>query len=180
MSDLDRLDRDVRWLKRYAGLVTVLLLVAGGVAFVPEKTEEEIRTRRVVVVDSTGQERIVLAAPIGTPGRRVANNGMAVRGPDGAERMALGVKSDGSVGLGLDAPPGVGVPGNPERMNLVVYSNGRAQLRFLDNQTRVQGRFLTDTASALWFEFLEWSDGDVVAYPRLDETTLQRLLKVAE
>lgn len=179
MSELEQLRRDVRWLKMYAALVTILLVLLGGLAFAPQGTHEELRTRRLIVVDSTGQERIVLAAPIGTRGRRVSHTGIIVTGPNGAERMGIGVNSDGSVGLGLDAPPGVGVPGNRERMNLTVYSNGRAQLRFLDNQTRVQGRFLTDTAGSLWFEFLEWSEGDVVAYPRLNEPTLQRLLNAS-
>lgn len=179
MSETESIRRDVRWLKGYAVAVTVAVLVLGGMAFAPQQGEDVVRTQRLVVVDSTGQERIVLAAPIGTKGRKAAHTGMIVNDPDGTERMGIGVDSDGSVGLGLDVPRGVGDPRNRERMNLTVYPEGHAQLRFLDNETKVQGRFLTDTAGALWFEFLEWSDDDVTDRHRLDQTALKRLLEVS-
>jgi hypothetical protein len=58
--------------------------------------------------------------------------------------------------MGFDAPPGVGDPRNRERMNLIVTPTGHAELRVLDNHTRVSACLYTDAEELAWLEFLGW------------------------
>ena len=73
-------------------------------------TQEELVVKRLVVVDDEDRARIVIGQdPEGTQ-RRSRHVGITLHDPDGAERMGLGLMDDGSVGIGLDAPSGVGAP----------------------------------------------------------------------
>jgi hypothetical protein len=57
------LEHDVRFLRRYAVVVSGILLIALGAAF-REQAPTVLRARGIVIVDDAGRERILIGAPI--------------------------------------------------------------------------------------------------------------------
>lgn len=142
----------------FAGVGAVSLISAA----TRPRVQEAVRTRRLVVIDSAGVERIVLAAPLPDPRdgrRRQATAGMVINDPDGWERVGVGVDEGGGVGMGFDAAPGVGDPRNRERVNLIVRPDGHAEVRLLDNLTRVQARLRVSEDETAVLEFPQWEEG---------------------
>lgn len=115
--------------------------------------QDSIRTKLLVIEDADGRDRIVLGAPM-PDGREYA--GMKILNPDGAEQFGLGLRPDGSVGMGFDTRPGVGHPGNRERLNMGVTATGQGWIRYLDNQTRVRMWVMLDSADIPVVQFLDW------------------------
>lgn len=119
-GELQRLRRQLTWLKRCTGLLTIAMLTLAVAAFLPEDRSEVIRTRGIVIEDSLGNARILLGAPIPKVAGRVrtdsarvreawahrypdpdeymrnygklqhSTNGMLILGQDGFDRLAVG------------------------------------------------------------------------------------------
>lgn len=172
-DELRTLQMEVRKARRTAfGAVglAVLLMVLGFTTQNPEEPKEVLRLRRLIIVDEAGRDRIVLGSPVPDPmeGRRAsASTGMVIHDADGSERFGLGVKGDGSVSMGFDAPASVGDPRNRERLNMWVSPKGHATIRLLDNQTRAKIFIYVDAEERAWLDFPEWSDQRVVSHKRI-------------
>jgi hypothetical protein len=143
MSDrLVQLEREVRTLKRYAALATVVPLIVAAAAFrAGANAEDVLRVRGIIVVDAAGRERILIGAPVPETRRRVrtdtararaawghisprymehyanyrhAVHGMVVLDEEGFDRLALGDSvSDPNIGPRIG--PGTGLTINDPR-----------------------------------------------------------------
>lgn len=150
--------RRARWTARLAllGLVGSWLVAA---AAAPE-VADVVRTKVLIIEDDEGRDRIVLGAPM--PDERQVV-GMKILAPGGAEQFGLSLKADGSVGMGFDVMPGVGDPGNRERLNLGVTSTGHGWIRYLDNETRARMYLHVDDDEQPVLRFLDWTeDADTI------------------
>ncbi|NIM49130.1 MAG: hypothetical protein GTO22_07695 [Gemmatimonadales bacterium] len=150
------LERTIRRTRLFAAMAGIGLLATWltGAVQGPER-QDTIRTKLLVIEDAEGRDRIVLGAPM-PDGRQYA--GMKILNPDGAEQFGLGLKADGSVSMGFDTRPGVGHPGNRERLNMGVTATGQGWIRYLDNQTRARIFVRLDSTDTPWVQFLDWPD----------------------
>jgi len=118
------------------------------------------RTRGLVIEDASGQDRIVLGAPIAESSGRVSPcTGLRVNDPRGVERFAACLFNDGRVVMGFDAPVGKGDDRNRERITLVADAEGGAYIRFLNRKTGVSGRLVLGVDDKLNLEFIQNVDG---------------------
>jgi hypothetical protein len=77
---VERLEREVRWLKRCGGGLALVLVALVGAAFRSGGGEPEIlRVRGLVIVDDAGRERILIGAPIPHSRDRVRTDTTRVR-----------------------------------------------------------------------------------------------------
>jgi hypothetical protein len=122
-----------------------------------------LRARRLVIHDEDGRDRVVVGSPMPDPkgfaSRDQPASGIAILDENGHERFAVGLKADGVISMGFDAPPGVGDARNPERINLIVASNGESAIRFMNAETRPVAMLRTDAAGRFLLEFVDWSTG---------------------
>lgn len=109
-----RLLRSERWMM--IGLLgwlvsTCLILVLFFERFHnPQPTSDTIRVRRLIVLDETGRERIVIASPLPDPKvdgktgkrRNAVSAGIQFKDPDGTERGGIAALDDGSLLFGID------------------------------------------------------------------------------
>ena len=117
-----------------------------------------IRARGLVIVDENGAERIMIGSPVPDPKegkRKDALTGIAINDPKGFERFGVGLTPDGSMQLGLDAPPGKGDDRNRERIHLIADEDGGAYIRFLNRKTSVPGWIRLGDDDKLYLEFLD-------------------------
>lgn len=116
-----------------------------------------IRARGLVIVDDEGRERIFIGAvPDGKEGkRRSPLTGITINDPAGYERLGMGLMDNGTITLGLDAPPGTGDDRNRERIHLTADADGSAMLRFLNRKTTVAGWMRLGNDDKLNLEFLD-------------------------
>jgi hypothetical protein len=120
-------------------------VVAAGFVQGGTQTTDEVRTRRLVIVDDSGYERIVLAQDPPT-GQRVSRaTGLTLFDDKGSERGGFSTMEDGSVVLAMDAPLGVGAPMR-DRIGLKVNPDGSAYVMLIDNQTRAVAKLQSDGA----------------------------------
>jgi len=154
VAHLERAVRRLRFLASVAaiGFVATWLL---GSSWAPQGRQEVLRAKTFIVEDAQGRERIVLGAPM-PDGRQYV--GMKILNAEGAEQFGLGLKPDGSVGMGFDTKPGVGDPRNRERLNMGVTATGQGWIRYLDNRTRARLRLVLDSADAPVLQFLDRPD----------------------
>ena len=154
LERLERSERRMRWVASVAGIALVSSwLVAAQSA--PQARSDVLRARILILEDAQGRERVVLGAPM--PDRR-EYYGMKILSATGEEQFGLGLKPDGSVGMGFDTKPGVGDPRNRERLNMGVTATGQGWIRFLDNGTRARLRISLDSSDAPVVQFLDWPD----------------------
>lgn len=132
-----------------AGLVAV---VVGGAAS-GNIVQDEIKARRIALVDSRGVERVVLGEDAGRRHGRSA--AVWIYDETGAERGGLGTFENGQASLALDAPAGVGAT-MPDRLGLVVSSTGAASVQLNNNDTGVPVRLVTDAAGGGGVELIEF------------------------
>jgi hypothetical protein len=153
---IDRLERAVRRSYQLSIVLGAALLVTILVAArtTNQQTQDVVRTKLLVVEDSAGRDRIVLGAPM--PDRR-QQVGMQILAPGGEEQFGLGLKADGSVGMGFDTKPGVGNPANRERLNMGVTPTGRGWIRFLDNDTRAKMFVRLDDSDNGVVQYMDWT-----------------------
>jgi len=159
---LETIERRLRH-ARLGLLVLVLVNAAIGLSAMrpglTDQAQDVIRARGVVVVDEAGTPRIVIGQAPGQ--RRSPQQGIMINDAKGHERFGVGIADDGLMGMGFDAPVGVGDQRNRERMYLSVGPTGLAELHVMDNTTRVKARLTTDRNNQSWLEFLDWSERGV-------------------
>jgi hypothetical protein len=144
ISSLERSLRRTRFILRaLAG--TILLAAAVGFAQGGAQTSEEVRTHRLVIVDDSGNERIVLAQDPETAQRMSRATGLTLFDDKGSERGGFSTMADGSVVLAMDAPLGAGAPMR-DRIGLKVHPDGSAYVMLIDNQTRAVAKMQSDGA----------------------------------
>ena len=123
-------------------LVAVVGLAAGFTNRGPQ-VADEVRTRRLVVLDDSGRTR----ATIGQDAPNVQRIARAARlllyDNKGNERGGFSTLGDGSVVIGLDAPVGVGAAMR-DRIGLKVFPNGAAYVMLIDNQTGAVARLISE------------------------------------
>jgi hypothetical protein len=144
ISGLERSLRRTRFTLRALGCA-ILLAVAVGFMQAGTETADELRTRRLVVVDDAGHERIVLAQDPPTTQRASRATGMTLFDDKGGERGGFTTMADGSVVLAMDAPVGTGAPMR-DRIGLKVHPDGSAYVMLIDNQTRAVAKLESDGA----------------------------------
>lgn len=159
---IDRLERiNRRNSLLLAGLTSILAFFV--VAGFSRDPQDPIKTRMITIVDEQGRSRIVLAGTIPDPlegKRRTTGPGMQILDSKGYEQIGLHVDEQGSVGLGLDARPGVGDGRNRERINMWVSPEGSPGIRLMDGRTRVKSMWFLDEAENAWIGFDRWSEKD--------------------
>ena len=111
MTDCDRLTRresECRRL-RIALVLLAVFAVATATTLHPraQQPRDVLRARGLIIEDEAGRQRIVLGAPI-PENEQMPRTGLKILDQSGAERLGMNLFSNGSVGLGLDAPPGHG------------------------------------------------------------------------
>lgn len=146
-SRITGLERSVRRAHLALGVLVGGVLIATAVGFTRSGTQasDELRTRRLVIVDDSGQERVVLAQDPPTTDRASRATGLLLLDQDGNERGGFSTMADGSVVLGMDAPVGVGAPMR-DRIGMKVYPDGSAYVMLIDNQTRAVAKLESDGA----------------------------------
>jgi hypothetical protein len=162
VAQLERQLRQTRSIGVLLGLFAVVNLIAW--TFPPQRAEV-IRARGVIIEDESGRDRIVLGAPVPDPreGKRASPSvGLVINDSAGYERFGLGLRANGSMGMGFDAPPGTGDPRNRERINIVADPRGGAYIRFLDRTTAVRARLSVDDSNRVALEFLNFAAGEVL------------------
>jgi hypothetical protein len=144
IARLERSLRITRWMAAVSGCA--LLTLAGVQCARPASTVlDEVRARRIALVDDEGRVRVELAQDPKNTDRRARSAGLRIFDNTGHERGGSSTFDDGSVVLGLDAPHGVGDP-MPDRLSLVVSPDGSADMKLLDNMTRAVARLVSDGA----------------------------------
>lgn len=145
-----------------ATAVAVGLVVVGliGVqcAREPPNASEELRTRRLVVVDDEGQVRVEIAQDSKDTDRRARSAGLRVFDNTGHERGGLATFDDGSVVFAMDAPNGIGAP-MPDRLGLTVSPDGSADVMLIDNQTRAVVKLVSDGTGGGGVQTFKWDMG---------------------
>ena len=151
------LERSVRRTRLAVVALALALAAATGAQFLqrPAKISDEVRTRRLSVVDDAGRVRVEIAQdPVNTD-RRSRSAGLRVFDKTGHERGGFSTFDDGSVVFAMDAPHGVGDP-MPDRIGLMVYPDGSTHLNMLDNWTRAVARLYTDADGGGGVQVLKW------------------------
>ena len=154
-AQMNRLERQLYVFKILAVVLAVLALVT---ALAPQPAAQQtdtVRARQLVIEDAQGRSRMVLG-PLDAPGnnRRV---GLRINDTNGIERFGVAFMDDGSMVLGLDAPPGTGNDANRERITFVADAKGGAYIRFLDRRTSVVSRMYLDDQNRAWLSFSDFS-----------------------
>lgn len=127
-------------------LAGLCLSAAVGFTHDGAQTSDEVRTRRLVIVDDSGHVRIVLAQDPAATQRMARATGLTLYDDQGSERGGFVTMGDGSVVLGMDAPRGVGAPMR-DRIGLKVAPDGSAYVMLIDNQTRAVAKLESDGAA---------------------------------
>jgi hypothetical protein len=160
----ERLERRLRGIQ-IAFAVGILGLVVYACTALPKAQAQRdalpnvLRVRGIIIEDEHGRDRIILGAPVPDPsaGMRISPSvGMVINDTAGVERFGLGLKENGDMNMGFDAPPGTGDDRNRERINLGATGDGGAFFRLLDRRTLVPFRIYTDEDNRAWVEFLDF------------------------
>jgi len=119
-----------------------------------QQSLDPLRVRGLIIEDANDQPRIVLGAPIANSSGRT---GLRINDPAGVERLGISLQTNGSMVIGLDAPPGTGNDANRERLTFVADQSGGAHIRFLDRRTSVPARMYLDEQNRVWMEFTDYT-----------------------
>lgn len=136
------------------GLGLTVVLVSGAAR---DPVQDEIKARRIALVDSRGVERVVLGEDAGRQHGRSA--AIWIYDETGAERGGMGTFENGQASMALDAPVGVGATMR-DRLGLVVSSDGAASIRLNNNDTGVPVRLVTDPAGGGGLELIEFDHAE--------------------
>jgi hypothetical protein len=144
------LQRQLKGIRRMSAACLMLLTVATAAAWRRgPRAQDPIRTRLLIIQDEQGRDRMFVG---NIPDKR-RQLGIAVQDSTGHERFGMGLKQNGAIGMGFDAPPGTGDDRNRERINMWADENGGAAIRFLDRTTRVKSLWYLDKDNRAWLEF---------------------------
>jgi hypothetical protein len=152
-----RLERSLRGTRFAAGAVGLALFALAGVqcASGTPTVLDEVRARRIVLVDDEGRMRVEIAQDPADTQRRARSAGLRVFDNTGHERGGFATFDDGSVVFAMDAPHGVGDP-MPDRLGLMVSPDGSAGLMLLDNQTRAVAKIVSDGSGGGGVQVFKW------------------------
>ncbi|HYD27529.1 hypothetical protein [Brevundimonas sp.] len=139
------------------GLGLAAVLVSGAAR---DPVQDEIKARRIALVDSRGVERVVMGEDTGRRHGRSA--AVWIYDETGAERGGMGTFQNGQASIALDAPAGVGAS-MPDRLGLAVSSTGAASIQLNNNDTGVPVRLVTDAAGGGGVELIEFDRAAKVA-----------------
>jgi hypothetical protein len=151
---MDRLEHQLRWFKIAA---VVLAILALAFALAPRSSAQQpdsLRVRQLIIEDAQGRSRVVLGPLDSGSNRRI---GMRINDTNGVERLGVALMDNGSMVVGLDAPPGTGNDLNRERITLAADEKGGAHIRFLDRRTSVVSRMYLDEQNRAWLSFSDFS-----------------------
>ena len=132
------------------GLGLAAVLVTGAAR---DPVQDEIKARRIALVDSRGVERVVMGEDTGRRHGRSA--ALWIYDETGAERGGMGTFENGQASIALDAPAGVGAS-MPDRLGLMVSSTGAAAIQLNNNDTGVPVRLVTDAEGGGGVELIEF------------------------
>jgi hypothetical protein len=156
---LSTLERQVRWQRR---MLVAGILVVGVMGFRRQPTtSDEVRTRRLVVVDDSGRARVVIDQDPATTDRRSRSAGVTLYDSTGAERGGMSTMDDGGVVMALDAPMGVGSPMR-DRIGLVVNPDGSSYVMLIDNETRAVAKLQSDGKGGGGVQVFKWEESPSV------------------
>jgi len=132
--------------------VTATAVLVGGAAG-DGAVSDEIRARRIAIIDDKGVERVVLGqdSEARQHGRSAA---LWIYDETGAERGGFGTFANGQASLAIDAPEGVGSSPR-DRLGLRVTETGEASIMVQNNDTGVPVRMIADGDEGGGLEFLE-------------------------
>ena len=143
---IERMERQARWRMRgmSAATLAALLLAAGALtagkgaapaaAGLQSGVLDEIRTRRLVVVDDAGTMRVRIGMDDASDEKRKFRvAGMTIYDGKGDERGGIATAHDGSAVIALDAPVGVG-SAMRDRIGMKVDPDGDAALMVITNR----------------------------------------------
>jgi hypothetical protein len=135
--------------------VALASIVVTGFTQLSATVSEEVRTRRLVVVDDKGVVRVKIGQDPVNSQRRSRAAGITIHDSTGAERGGMGTFDDLSVVIALDAPRGVGHP-MPDRVAMRVDPNGASHVMLLDNQTRAVAKLHSDGGGGGGVQVFKW------------------------
>jgi hypothetical protein len=151
---LQRSLQRTRFAAAAVGLV-LIALIGAQCARRPTEVLDEVRTRRLVVVDDEGRMRVEIGQDPKDTERRARSAGLTVFDNTGHERGGFSTFDDGSVVFAMDAPYGVGAP-MPDRLGLMVYPDGSAHVMLIDNQTRAVTKLQSDGNGGGGVQVFKW------------------------
>lgn len=164
-AETDRIAALERRLRRTQGALVALTLAAAGAimaaqadkpaATPPADVVDEVRTRKLVVVDDAGVARITIGQDAPGTQRRSRAAGITIRDQHGHERGGMGTMDDGSAVLALDAPAGVGSE-MPDRAGIAVWPDGSAGIILIGNTGRTVAQLHADAQGAGGLQLLQW------------------------
>jgi hypothetical protein len=164
-TETDRIASLERRLRRTQGALFALALAAAGAimaaqadkpaATPPADVVDEVRTRKLVVVDDAGVARITIGQDAPGTQRRSRAAGITIRDQHGHERGGMGTMDDGSAVLALDAPAGVGSE-MPDRAGIAVWPDGSAGIILIGNTGRTVAQLRADAEGAGGLQLLQW------------------------
>jgi hypothetical protein len=158
-SDTAQLHRAIRRLQAFTTVLAVAMIALLAWLVLRDSRvvdTDEVRARRLVIVDDAGIKRIEIGQDAQDAGRRDRSAGMWIFDNTGNERGGMSTFDDGSVVIALDAPVGVGAQGVRDRAGLRVNADGSAQMLLTDNQTRGIVRLLSDGNGGGGVQTLRW------------------------
>jgi hypothetical protein len=146
-----------RWRRGAAASVLALFGLLGLGAVKQAEIQDEVRTRKLVVVDEADTPRVVIAEDPKDAQRRSRACGIVINDKTGAERFGVGVTDDDTVNMGFDAAVGVG-HAMRDRVGIGVSPDGSAYVMVINNDTKVPVRLVAegDTAKGGGVEFIDY------------------------
>ena len=155
---IDRLEASRRrWRGGALGALVALSALVGIGWTRQAEISDEVRTRKLVVVDENDVPRVVIAQDPNDTQRRSRACGIVINDKTGAERFGVGVMEDDTVNMGFDAAAGVGHPMR-DRVAIGVRPDGSGYVMLINNDTKVPVRLVADgdTSKGGGIEFLDY------------------------
>jgi len=150
------LERSATRARIIAGVLAFALGVIAATGFANRgQPSDELRTRRLVVVDDSGRVRAAIGQDPATAQRRSRSAGLLVFDRTGAERGGFGTMDDGGVVFAMDAPVGVGAPMR-DRIGLLVGPDGSSYVMLIDNSTRAVAKLQSDGSGGGGVQVFSW------------------------
>jgi hypothetical protein len=154
ITRLERSLRRARLAASAAGLGLAVLVVAGFARNLANPTDE-VRTKRLLVVDDEGRVRVAIGQDPKDTQRRSRAAGLTIFDNTGSERGGFSTMDDGSIVFAMDAPVGVGAPMR-DRIGLVVAPDGSSYVMLIDNLTRAVAKLHSDGKGGGGVQVFKW------------------------
>jgi hypothetical protein len=146
--------RRTRFAASVAALGLATLIVAGFTRNVGAFADE-VRTKRLVVVDDADRVRVAIGQDPKDTQRISRAAGLTIFDSTGSERGGFSTMDNGRVVFAMDAPAGVGSPMR-DRLGLMVGADGSAHVLLIDNQTRGVAKLHSDGKGGGGVQVFKW------------------------